>query len=218
MDLQLRLDQAIANGNERLVFPHPESDDLLIKVISDRFRKRMDHKYSISTRLRRLTYYWPYMKEVSEHIYLREGQVENTHFVQDFKGFVDTNLGLGITVKAVKKHNGELADTLSALISSKQFNQEHADRLNDLFKWLERTFIVVRDLRTVNIVWDEINGHFVIIDGIGSRRLPSLRSVSRLYNQRANRRRITKLCQRLKNDLESFGYNLNLNFSQTLHY
>ncbi|WP_444885154.1 YrbL family protein [Microbulbifer sp. PSTR4-B] len=208
MDMQLRLDQAIAKGNEKLVFPHPESDDLLIKVISDQFRRTMDYKFSISTRLRRLTYYWPYIKEVSEHIYLREGKVKDTHFVQEFKGFVDTNLGLGITVRAVKKHTGELADTLHKLITSQEFNQKHIDGLIDLLKWLEQTFIVVRDLRTVNIVWDEINSHFVVIDGIGSRRLPSLRTISRLYNQRANRRCTAKLRRLVNKELKKSGYEL----------
>ncbi|WP_444888857.1 YrbL family protein [Microbulbifer sp. JMSA008] len=208
MDMQLRLDQAIAKGNEKLVFPHPESDDLLIKVISDQFRRTMDYKFSISTRLRRLTYYWPYIKEVSEHIYLREGKVKDTHFVQEFKGFVDTNLGLGITVRAVKKRTGELADTLHKLITSQEFNQKHIDGLIDLIKWLEQTFIVVRDLRTVNIVWNEINSHFVVIDGIGSRRLPSLRTISRLYNQRANRRCTAKLRRLVNKELKKSGYEL----------
>jgi len=69
--------------------------------------------------------------------------------------------------------------------------------------WLDNHYIIVRDLTAANIVWDECNEYFVLIDGIGARRLPSLLSFSKRYNQYGNRKRTTKLKFRLNKQLKS---------------
>lgn len=203
----LNPDDAIANGGEKLVFFHPESSDQLIKVINPRYINYMNTAWPISTKLRRLPHYWFYIKEVTEHVYAREANIPNMHFLQNITGLVDTNLGLGMTVQAVKKKNGELASSLAQIINAGEYSEKHDQALKEILEWAEGTYIIIRDLTTRNMVCDEVNEHFVLIDGIGARHLPSLRSISRLYNQRSNRKRTKKLRKRFSNQLSNNKHN-----------
>lgn len=152
-----------------------------------------------------MPYYWFYIKEVIEHVSLREENVRDRHFLQHLVGFADTNLGLGMVVKAVRKADGDLADSLSTLIDTDQFTPLHQHALDELLSWIESTWVIIRDLTARNIVWDERHQHFVIIDGIGARYLPSLRTISRAYNRRSNRKKIAKLRMRIRHQLSARG-------------
>lgn len=202
----LSMERAIASGGERIVFDHPDSNEYLIKVISPRYINYMNTARRFSTKLRRLPYYWVYINELVEHIALREDRVPGKHFIQEVVGIVDTNLGLGMVVKAVRKANGELASSLAELIDGNQFTELHRAALEDLLVWINSTYVIIRDLTARNMVWDERGQHFVVIDGIGARHLPSLRTVSRRYNQRSNNKKVAKLRMRVRKQLEAKGY------------
>lgn len=201
----LSKDDALASGGERIVFEHPQSPDLLIKVISPRYINYMNRERKITTKLRRLPYYWFYINELIEHVSLREEDVRDRRFIQDIVGLVDTNLGLGMVVRAIRKPNGDLADSLAAIIDSDQFTLTHRQALDDLLIWIESTYVIIRDLTAHNLVWDEGGQHFVVIDGIGARYLPSLRTISRIYNRRSNRKKTAKLRLRVRRQLSGRG-------------
>ncbi len=201
----LSRDDALAAGGERIVFAHPDSSDLLIKVISPRYIDYMNRARRLTTKLRRLPYYWFYINELVEHVSLREANVPDRHFIQDIVGLVDTNLGLGMVVRAIRKRDGGLADSLSEVIDGGQFTSLHRRALVELLAWIESTYVIIRDLTARNIVWDECGQHFVVIDGIGARYLPSLRTVSRNYNQRSNRKKAAKLRGRVNRQLAARG-------------
>ncbi len=202
----LSMECAVASGGERIVFDHPDSSEYLIKVLSPRYRNYMNTARRFSTKLRRLPYYWVYINELVEHIALREDHVPGKHFIQEVVGVVDTNLGLGMVVKAVRNTNGELASSLATLIDSHQFTELHRAALEDLLAWINSTYVIIRDLTARNMVWNERDGHFVVVDGIGARHLPSLRTVSRRYNQRSNRKKVAKLRARVRKQQEARGY------------
>ena len=195
--LNLSLDQAVAQGGEKIVFHHPDSEGLLVKVINPRYINYMDTNWPISTRLRRLPHYWFYVNELIEHVFSREAEITHSDYIQDIVGLTDTNLGLGMIVRAVTKKDGQLAVSLKDIIDNKQYGDKHHAAVNALIEWINDNYIIIRDLTAANIVWDEYNEHFVLIDGIGARRLPSLRSISRRYNQYGNRKRTEKLKFRL---------------------
>ena len=203
---QLCKDEALAAGGERIVFAHPESSDLLIKVISPRYINYMNTARKFSTKFRRLPYYWFYINELVEHVSLREVGVPDRHFIQDIVGLVDTNLGLGMVVRAIRKENGDLADSLAQIIDAGLFGEVHHRALEALLAWIESTYVIVRDLTARNIVWNEGGQHFVVIDGIGARYLPSLRTISRTYNQRSNKKKVAKLRMRVRRQLVERGY------------
>jgi len=203
--LQLGPDQAIAKGGEKIVFHHPEKDGLLVKVINPRYVAYMNKTWPLSTRFRRLPHYWFYINELVEHVFSREAGIEDYHYIQNIVGLVDTNLGLGMIVETITQENGELAVSLSDLITSNAFTEEHLHAINALIAWINANYIIIRDLTTSNIVWDGKNRHFVIIDGIGARHLPSLRSFSRRYNERGNRKRTDKLKKRIQGQFDKQG-------------
>lgn len=201
--INLCIDDAVAQGGEKIVFHHPTSEDLLIKVVNPKYVNHMNKNWPISTRFRRLSHYWFYINELTEHVFSREAKMDNKHFIQNIVGLIDTNLGLGMVVKTVKKSNGDLAESLKNIIDQKRYSEQHHQAITEFMRWLDDHYIIVRDLTAANIVWDECNEHFVLIDGIGARRLPSLRSFSKRYNQYGNRKRTTKLKFRLNKQLKS---------------
>ena len=165
--------------------------------MNPRFMNYMNKQWPISTKLRRFHYYWFIVNELEEFIYSRQEKMDGLHYLQMFSGFEDTNLGLGVVVEAVLREDGTLGETLHDLLESDRYDDQIKTALDEIIEWINSSYLIIRDLSTKNIVWNEKEGHFVIIDGLGARRLPSLRSFSQKYNQRANRKRTAKLRQRV---------------------
>jgi hypothetical protein len=190
--------QPITSGGEKFIFHHPEDSSKLIKVINPTYIDFMKKNRSITYRLRRLKHYWFVANQVIEHIASREEDIDNKHFLQTVYGFVDTDMGLGIVVNAIKNDDNSLGFTLGDLIKNKQFNQVHKKALECFIEWMKITHIIIRDLWLDNLVWDEKGQYFVLVDGIGGRYLPTLRSYCRWYNLRGNKKRANKLLQRVE--------------------
>lgn len=206
--LELDLDQALAKGSENLVFQHPDNPKWLIKVLNPKYRHFADTERPISTRLRRISYYWAYVNEIIEHVAMRDGNVPDIHFVQKIIGFADTSLGLGLVFRAVRNEQGGLAYNLHQLIERGGFGEEQDRALDDILHWMRNNHVIIRDLSLNNMVWDHDRRCFVIIDGIGARYLPSLRPFSKAYNLRSNRKRADKVRARVAKKLARYPQNL----------
>jgi hypothetical protein len=193
--------QPITSGGEKLVFQHPESDDLLIKVWRKRYYDELKKKHSFLCRYLRTPRYSALLKEVIEHVAVRE-YGSNHGYLQNICGFVDTDLGLGMVVETIRDENGYLAKSLADLVEGHIFGAMHRRALEKLLEWLESTHVIVRDFTLNNLVWDEKNGMFVIVDGIGSRPVLSLRMFSKKYNRYSMKKKISKLRMRLERALE----------------
>lgn len=192
----------IAAGGEKIVFVHPDSDKLLIKVWKTEYFEETRKLYPLLCRFRRLPRYITLTKEIVEHIALREQNIE-TRYLQKFYGLVDTDLGLGMVVDAVRDRDGELAKSLNQLVEEKKFTHQNQKALDQLFSWLEENYVIVRDFSTNNVVWDDVNKHFVVIDGIGARERLSLRELSNRYNKYSMKKKIMKLKSRLEKALDA---------------
>lgn len=199
--ISLSQQDPVAKGGEKLVYLHPQDDSKLIKIINPAYIGFMQKNYWLSYRLRRLKHYWFFSNMVTEHIASREENIANKHFLQAVDGFADTDLGFGLVVKAVKNIDGSLGFTLGDLLKANKFNDQHRVALNAFVEWMKGTHIIIRDLWLDNLVWDEQGQFFVLIDGIGGRYLPTLRSYSRWYNLRGNRKRAEKLLKRVGRSL-----------------
>lgn len=191
----------VGKGGEKIVYFHPDDHSKLIKVINPDYIDFMKKNRSLTYRLRRLTHYWFFSNMVIEHIASREEDIPQKHFLQTIIGFVDTDMGLGVVVNAVTKSNGEIGDSLGDLIKSGAYTSVHETALNNFIEWMQDVHIIIRDLWLDNLIWNEKDQHFVLVDGIGSRYLPSLRSYWRRYNLRGNRKRAIKLLQRVDRHL-----------------
>lgn len=203
MVLKLSDQTPIAQGGERLIFIHPENREWLVKVWHARFHEKQQQRTPVLIRIIRLKRYWSLLNELTEYLGVREDKSSKLDYLQQLVGLTDTDLGFGMVVKAIKKKNGQLAPTLKDLVDSKEYNNKHDQALENFLEWMSETYIIIRDFSLNNLIWDEHNERFVLIDGIGSKIGFSLRSISRRYNQRANNNRINKFRTRLAKALKA---------------
>jgi hypothetical protein len=196
MTYKLANQKPLAAGSEKLIFQHPDSANLLIKVWHQQFFDRTRKRHPITTRFRRLPRYCALMNEITEHFAVRE-QNRDTSYIQCIIGLVDTDIGPGLVVEAVTQKDGSLAKTLKQTIETREYGPAHETALNNLLNWINQTNVIIRDLGINNMVWDEANERFVIIDGIGSKPSVSLRQLFRGYNKRSNKQRADKIRRRI---------------------
>ncbi|WP_104004269.1 YrbL family protein [Marinobacterium lutimaris] len=197
MRLTLSTQTPLASGGEKEVYQHLEVEKLLIKVWRPRYFERLKGQRAMFSPLRRLPKYTGCLKELSEHLYIRDWEEEN-RFVQNIVGIVDTDLGVGVVVEKVSRVNGQLAQSLNELLANGQYRPVHEKAMAELLSWLRSTGLIIRDLNTRNLVWDELDNRFVIIDGLGGKACFSFRSLCRWYNKRSNNKRANKLLVRIE--------------------
>jgi len=185
------------SGGENLVYSYPGKDHLLIKIIRPEWVEANLIKSPIIFRLVRLPKYWGVLNELIEYLAIYETKEPEAKYIETIVGLVTTDIGLGLAVEAVFHELGTVAKSLEVIITENKFTDQHKSELEKLFEWMIDTHIIIRDFTLNNLVWDGVNQHFVIIDGIGSKPLWSLRSISKVYNQRGNRKRVAKFRKRL---------------------
>jgi len=193
---ELSKSSMIASGGEKMVFNHPDSDDFLIKVWKPQHFEWLKKRYPLLTRFRRFPRYISLLNEVTEYVALSE-YCDNDSYLQGFHGFVRTDLGPGVVVEAVRDNEGNLAKSLYQLIGAGEYGDRQRQAVNELVEWLEGNYIIIRDFTLHNVVWNAISGHFVIIDGIGSRPILSMRQLSTRYNRYTMQKKIAKFLRRL---------------------
>lgn len=197
MKLTLSTQIPLASGSEKEIYQHFEADKLLIKVWHPQYFKRLKKHHPFLTPLQRLPKYSACLKELAEHLYIREWG-EELRFVQNIVGIVDTDLGVGLIVEKIIRKNGDLAQSLHELLTTGRYREVHEKALAELVNWLRSTGLILRDLSTRNLVWDEQETRFVIIDGLGGMARCSFRSLCRWYNKRSNGKRADKLLSRIE--------------------
>lgn len=191
--ISLSQETPLAVGDHKAVYVHPENKDWLIKVVHEAGLKALKEKYPWSMRFRRLPNYWEFLHEMVEHLAVRELMLPTESYIENVIGLVDTDLGVGMIVEAVRTSDGEIAPTIRRLIQSGSFEAKHHKALSEVLNWIVNTNVIIRELTTTNMVWNELTQRFVIIDGVGSKPLLTLRSFSKRYNKRSNFKKSEKL-------------------------
>jgi hypothetical protein len=190
--------QPLASGSTRAVYVHPGDADLLIKVMRpDIIEKRYGKGRRWYKAPRRYHHFISYLREVREEIALR-AQYGGRHpkSLQTVVGFVETDLGLGLVVEAVKGRGGGLAPPLPTVIGEGRFDAKAKADLQACLAELLELPIVIGDLHAANVVyaWTEEHGdHFVLIDGIGCKTLIPVNRMSRIINRYSKRRMFERL-------------------------
>jgi len=183
--------EPIAHGGEKWVYEHPDTPDLLIKVWRQRFYDFEKKTHPFITKYQRLPKHRALINEIAEHLVLREtGQ--DSAFLQEITGIVDTDMGTGLVVKAIRDSAGNLCPTLTQIIRNGKYAPHHKKPLEECLKWVENTNVIIRNFTLGNMLWDEKNNRFVLIDGIGSKSSGSLRTVFMAYNHYSNRKMVKK--------------------------
>jgi len=213
--LKLRDQKPINNGEDRLVFIHPEDPNFVVKVIRPEV---IDKRFGSGTkwykRRRRYGRFISYVRETQEYIAASLAHEKPPVFLPKIVGFVETDYGLGFINSAARRQSGEIAPNLRMLIKSGEFDIEARQNLHRFRNQILASPIVIADLHARNLVyaWNEKEGnHFILIDGFGSSTLIPLKQISVWANRRSKIKRfeylekqIFDLHQKAENPMSEF--------------
>ena len=165
--------EPVASGGGRLVFFHPDFPDCLLKVENAKTpgtaKERVDGLLgrrfaSFATRDLR--------HEIKAYVdaRLQTGQPEGSFPVADFRGLVETDLGIALLVERIFR-NGELMGPTVRKLAGKEktLSDDHLALLNEFARQLFAWKVRARDLNPGNIVLGERDGRerFFLVDGLG---------------------------------------------------
>lgn len=200
--LQLSQLTPLAQGRMRLVFEHPRDPDSLIKVIRpDVIERRWGSGAAWYKRRRRYGRYTSYLREIQEYIAAYASHGVSLPFAQRITGLIETDMGLGLVMTAVRDSSGQLAPPLSALLRNNLFDEKAQGALEWFFQELLGCDLIVADLNLGNMVYTDSGPHghhFVLIDGLGVSTVLPFKLLSRSFNRRSKRRCIQGLRERIQ--------------------
>ncbi len=177
----------IAEGNVRQVWNRPEHPDQLLKTILPRKRRKYENRNAALRVIDNLRL-GPYATfKVEYQCYLQTAyQCAKAHRpnpIAEIGGLVLTDHGLAQVCEKVTDSSGGLAKTLGTLLVEGALDRQRVQLLNDLADTLFSLNVNVPDLRSLNIVLDEVKNRFVVIDGYGDKTVFPLRAWFKSLNQ-----------------------------------
>lgn len=188
----------------RRVFKHPEDDRFLVKVhISRRPEQGKNGPGAwLANKSDHFLYTTGIMRELQQFVesrYKDYGAI--VEHIAPIYGVIDTDIGLGLMVAAVKDAQGQLAPTVRRLFQNDAMTAERCAKLERLLREIEETQLVIGDLNQENIVLENADGggeRFMIIDGLGERTwIPTQRWLA-FVSSRQKRNFVDKVRARLK--------------------
>jgi hypothetical protein len=206
--LELKHLQPLAKGNARLVYEHPQSPRLLIKVMRpDLVERRQVSPKLWFQGLRRYDPYVVFLREIREYVAAYAALGQAAPFAQVVHGLVETDLGLGLVLEAVRNSDGGLAPTIAKLVQQGQFDAEATTALDQFLSELLESDLVIADLHERNLVYAlgrDGSRRFVLIDGLGDSNLLPFKSWSRVINRRSKQKRFVRLRKRIAGRVAGF--------------
>ena len=192
--------EIIAAGRTRDVYRHPDDASLLIKVIrpsaiAERYGRGAPwYKF----KRRRYRHLIAYLREVREQIAVHATGEPHPNFLQKIVGFVDTDMGMGLVVEAVRAADGSSAPTVADLAGKGQLDASRLAALDRFLDEMVNSPVIVADLNPFNVVYgggaDGVD-HFVLIDGIGHKNLIPLERMSTRINRWTKARKADRFRQ-----------------------
>lgn len=199
--ITLTTQEPIARGRMRLVYEYPGDPDRLIKVIRPEvIDQRWGSGQPWYKARRRFRQYISYMREISEFVAAYASGGKPLWFAQQVLGLIDTDLGLGLVLKAVRGKDGNLAPTITTMVINRSFDEQAEQALQRFIRDLVASDVIIADLHEGNLVYahDPAEGHyFVMIDGLGQSNILPLKSVFPSLNRRSKVRHIERLRRRM---------------------
>lgn len=162
--IQLAHLDPLTSGGTRLVYPHPERPDRLIKVVK-RDAGRFVARFQVTRQLRELREYIRILGKPDDAL---------IRHLPEISGLVATDLGFGLSVAAVRGADGGLAPTLSRLLAETRVTPHHRRLLVTFFERLQASSAIVGDLNPGNLVLGhDPQGYeyFALVDGLGDKTL-----------------------------------------------
>lgn len=178
--------EMLAAGQSREVYALPNRPDLLVKVAKQQPpSRRFFTRFKLLRELRR-TYKQivPLRREIREYERVANEGLLTAKHLQNFKGLVQTDKGIGMRVRAIRQNNGVLALTLQQVIDAGRYNARIHAAFVDFLRWFVSSKIVAADVHLNNIVFSEKDNTLVLIDGIGDKTFLPVRAWMPALNRR----------------------------------
>ncbi len=200
--IKLKDTQPLAQGRMRYIYAYPGDPGLIIKVIRpDVIDQRWGSGQPWYKASRRFRQYISYMREIAEYVATHARYGRNLPFAQQVVGFAETDLGLGLVLKAVLGKDGSLAPSVTTMIANGTFDDDAERALQQFIHDLLESDLIVADLHGGNIVYaynEQRGHHFVMIDGLGQSSILPFKSLFRTFNRRSKLRHIARLRRRME--------------------
>lgn len=178
------------------MFEHPDDTGLVVKVFRPKFAvpdpgwapwKAVRRHYVCVTMV---------LRELREHVEARMDGRKLPAFVPRLTGMVDTDLGLGMVVEAVRGGDGRFAPTLKHMLQHGEVDETVAADLGRFCADIRDSRLVIGDLHAGNVVYgrDGDGGmRFMLVDGLGDKTLVPLLKLSPFLAARARLRKTRRL-------------------------
>ena len=194
----------VAVGKTRYIYEHPDNPAWLIKVHRSMVPTQQTSKFKAwYARMEdRFVYMTGYLRELAVYLDSRYGNQESIiNHIAPIGGLVDTDLGIGLVVSAVRDRQGQLAPTLGKLISNGQINNERYTRLMHFLNAVITSRLVLGDLNLENVVLEQLEDgseEFVLIDGLGERTFIPIQWFSRRIRHKRKQKFVQRVMSRLQ--------------------
>ena len=188
-------DLFIAEGAGRRVFRHPSHDDQIIKIQkTSRKKKRFEKLRAFFDRNKRR---FPSIKlswvEIDEYAAMVSRTKSVPNFYTQFRGFIETDQGIGCIFDMVQTPEGKLAPTLAKFAAKHPNEPKIVQAIDTLWDEIDRFRAVVWDPNFNNLLVSgslESGIQLVIVDGLGERTYIPVKSLSdREFRKHCEKRR-----------------------------
>ena len=206
--IRLAAEKPFARGGNRLCYVHPEWPDVCIKVPRpdvDLAAKR--RRKGLKGRLKPAASFDDNRAEARTLTALHEriGDTLRT-FVPRFLGWVETDLGPGVTVDLIRDADGVIATPLKQYVWERGLDADLEAALEEFTAYWRRERVPSRELLLHNIVAPRHPGGtlgLVVIDGLGNADLLPFSRWSRGLARRKAIRKVARLRTRIERLLET---------------
>lgn len=205
----------IGSGDNRVVYRDPRDGDHLIKVAKSKAEfgplrglRAVASYLKIDHQRREI------IKEIDEYVRVSLfGYAETVHLpIANFLGFVPTDLGMGSVTEKVGDMDGNIGQSVPAVVQKRDLTGEEIAALSDFAQRLIMLHVRASDLTAKNIVFGHRRnaGHLgpfeaVLVDGFGDIHAVPVRTWSEHLNLRSTHRRLTRIAKvaRLEWDVDA---------------
>ena len=188
----------INQGRTRLIYPHPTSSDLLVKVMRPEVLSKLARRPWL--RLIRPGKASRLMEMELKHQIFLHSRGESAPFIQKVFSLEKTDLGKGLVVEALRTQAGAYAPTLGHLIKTGAFASAERELLAAHAEDILRSRCVVYDFNMDNLVLayrDGTGPSFVMVDGFGERELIKKRTLIRALNDPFKKCKLEKFLRKV---------------------
>ncbi|MFO7962498.1 MAG: YrbL family protein [Desulfobacterales bacterium] len=197
--IRLKDEPLLIKGGNRLCYIHPEDDTKILKVLRpEKTAEAKRSKAPLYQKFRPLSSFDDNRWELREFSRLaKKGGHIRRHFPGCF-GEVQTDMGCAVCQELIRSDDGRIAPSLQAYLQDQGPTPNILEALAEFFSFLEDNRIIVRDLRSGNLVVKTSESlRIYMIDGIGNSDFIPIANVSKTWAGIKIRRNIAAFRRKL---------------------